>query len=143
VHFFVDEDLDGPAFVDPLRAAGMSLIRHRELFAQGTPDTTWLPHVASLGYIVLTSDTRMRFTPLEIAAIRASNARVLFVRKRANTTHPMLAHLVARSHDVVAAYFARCIVPCVAVLTRRSQTEDPNDSKPGRLAFPSNFGPQR
>lgn len=143
MHYFVDEDLDGPAFVDPLRAAGISLTRHRDLFAQGTPDTTWLPRVASLGHVVLTSDTRMRFTPLEVAAIKASNARVLFVRKRANTTHPMLARLVARSHDVVAAYFARCIEPCVAVLTRRSQTEDPNGSKPGRLAFPPIFGPQR
>lgn len=143
MHYFVDEDLDGPAFVDPLRTAGIVLTRHRDLFAQGTPDTTWLPHVARLGHVVLTSDTRMRFTPLEVAAINTSNARVLFVRKRANATHPMLAELVIRSHEVVAEYFARCKIGCVAVLTRRSPSEDPNDSKPGRLVFPAIFGHRR
>ena len=143
MHYFVDEDLDGPAFVQPLRTAGIAHTRHRDLFVQGTPDTTWLPHVARLGYVVLTSDTRMRFTPLEVAAIKASNARVLFVRKRATTTHPMLAELVVRSHDVVAEFFARCRIGCVAVLTRRSPSEDPNDSRPGKLAYPRIFEHQR
>ena len=143
MQYFVDEDLDGPAFVQPLRTAGIAHTRHRDLFVQGTPDTTWLPHVARLGYVVLTSDTRMRFTPLEVAAIKASNARVLFVRKRATTTHPMLAELVVRSHDVVAEFFARCRIGCVAVLTRRSPSEDPNDSRPGKLAYPRIFEHQR
>ncbi len=36
----------------------------------------WLRAVGEQGWVVLTKDQRLRYRPLEIAALRASNARV-------------------------------------------------------------------
>jgi len=137
--FFVDENLDGSAFVDPLRAAGLDVTRHRDLFAQGVLDTEWLPIVAARGLVVLTSDGRMQFRPVEVEAIIGNRARVLFLRKRKNATHPRLAALLVRSHQVVAGFFEGCSSPCVAVLAGRPDSDDPDASKPGRISVPSAF----
>ncbi len=137
--FFVDENLDGPAFVDPLRAAGLDVTRHRDRFAQGVPDTEWLPIVAARGLIVLTSDGRMQFRPVEVEAIIGNRARVLFLRKGKNATHPRLAALLVRSHQVVAGFFEGCSSLCVAVLASRPDSDDPDESKPGRISVPSAF----
>lgn len=137
MRFFVDENLDGLAFVEPLRGAGIDLVRHRDLFAQGVPDTTWLPTVAANGLIVLTADVRIRFRPLEVAAIVESRACVLMLRKGKNMTHPRLAALLIRSQPVVAAFFATCRAPCVAVLSSRPDSDDPLKTKPGKISVKS------
>jgi len=137
VRFFVDENLDGPAFVEPLRRAGIDLVRHRDLFAQGVPDTTWLPAVAADGLIILTADVRIRFRPLEVAAIVESRASVLMIRKGKNMTHPRLAALLIRSQPVVTTFFATCMAPCVAVLTSRPDSDDPLETKPGKISAKS------
>lgn len=139
MRFFVDENLDGPAFVAPLRAAGVDVTCHRDLFAQGALDTVWLPVVAAKGFVVLTSDGRMQFRPLEVTAIIESRARVLFLRKGKNATHPRLAALLIRSYPVVADFFAKCADPCVAVLARRPNSDDPDETKPGRVSIPRVF----
>jgi len=38
MRFFVDEDLDGAAFVGPMLRAGIDLVRHRDLFPKGVAD---------------------------------------------------------------------------------------------------------
>lgn len=141
MRFFVDENLDGPAFVEPLHGAGIDLVRHRDLFAQGVADTTWLPAVATSGLIVLTADVRIRFRALEVAAIVESRARVLVLRKGKNMTHPRLAALFIRSQAPVAAFFAACTAPCVAVLASRSHSDDPLEAKSGRLTAKDIGGP--
>lgn len=143
MRFFVDENLDGAAFVVPLRAAGIDLTRHRERFAQGVVDTEWLPTVAAEGLIVITADIRIRFRPLEVAAIVDSRARVLLLRKGKGMTHARLAALLIRSQEVVADFFATCKEPCVAVLASRPDSNDPDETKPGRLSVPRRFTPGR
>ena len=137
MRFFVDENLDGLAFVEPLRSAGVDVVRHRDLFAQGVPDTKWLPAVATDGLVVLTADVRIRFRPLEVAAIVESRARVLMLRKGKNMTHPRLAALLIRSQPVVTTFFATCRAPCVAVLASRPDSDDPLETKPGRMTVKS------
>jgi len=39
-------------------------------------DRVWLRTVGERGWVVLTKDQRLRYRPLEIAALRASKARV-------------------------------------------------------------------
>jgi predicted nuclease of predicted toxin-antitoxin system len=141
VRFFVDENLDGAAFVEPLRAAGIDLTRHRDRFAQGVADTEWLPAVADEGLIVLTADVRIRFRPLEVAAIVESRARVLLLRKGKRMTHARLAALLIRSKEVVADFFESCREPCVGVLASRPDSDDPEERKPGRISVPKTFTP--
>jgi predicted nuclease of predicted toxin-antitoxin system len=49
---------------------------HDQHFARDEEDRVWLKTVGERGWVVLTKDKRLRYRPLEIAALRASHARV-------------------------------------------------------------------
>lgn len=49
---------------------------HDEHFARDEEDRVWLKTIGERGWVVLTKDQRLRYLPLEIAALRASKARV-------------------------------------------------------------------
>jgi predicted nuclease of predicted toxin-antitoxin system len=74
--FFIDRSLG----VDPVRAelinAGLNVEIHDDHFARDEEDRTWLRTVGERGWVVLTKDQRLRYRPLEIAALRASKTRV-------------------------------------------------------------------
>ena len=71
---FVDASL-GRTVVELLRAAGFAAVAHDDLFAQGTPDTEWLPEIGARGLPVLTKDTRIRYTPAELEALRRAGVQ--------------------------------------------------------------------
>jgi predicted nuclease of predicted toxin-antitoxin system len=74
--FFIDRSLG----VEPIRSelidAGLAVEIHDDHFARDEDDRVWLRKVGERGWVVLTKDQRLRYRPLEIAALRASNARV-------------------------------------------------------------------
>jgi len=49
---------------------------HDDHFARDEEDRIWLSTVGERGWVVFTKDQKLRYRPLEIAALRASNARV-------------------------------------------------------------------
>jgi predicted nuclease of predicted toxin-antitoxin system len=74
--FFIDRSLG----IEPLRTelinAGLTVKIHDDHFARDAEDPVWLRAVGEQGWVLLTKDQRLRYRPLEIAALRASNARV-------------------------------------------------------------------
>jgi predicted nuclease of predicted toxin-antitoxin system len=74
--FFIDRSLG----VEPIRAelieSGLVVEIHDDHFARDEEDRVWLRTAGERGWVVLTKDQRLRYRPLEIAALRASNARV-------------------------------------------------------------------
>ena len=74
--FFIDRSLG----IEPLRTAlvdaGLVVEIHDNHFARDEEDRVWLRAVGERSWVVLTKDQRLRYRPLEIAALRASNARV-------------------------------------------------------------------
>jgi hypothetical protein len=74
--FFIDRSLG----VDPIRKelikAGLAVEIHDDHFARDEEDRIWLRRVGESGWVVLTKDKRIRYRPLEFAALRASKARV-------------------------------------------------------------------
>ncbi len=66
--------------VEPIRTqltkSGFSVEIHDDHFARDEEDRIWLDVVGKKGWVVFTKDQRLRYRPLEIAALRASNARV-------------------------------------------------------------------
>ncbi len=74
--FLIDRSLG----IEPLRAelvsAGLTVKIHDDHFVRNAEDRVWLRAVGEQGWVVLTKDQRLRYRPLEIAALRASNARV-------------------------------------------------------------------
>jgi hypothetical protein len=72
--------MDRSLGVEPIRAelvkAGLAVEIHDDHFARDEEDRNWLRTAGERGWVVLTKDQRLRYRPLEIAALRASNARV-------------------------------------------------------------------
>ncbi len=53
-------------------------MRHDTHFDVDTPDETWLHEVATRGWVAITRDARIRYSPIALAALRDSGAK-LFV----------------------------------------------------------------
>ena len=74
--FFIDRSLG----IDPIRTelikAGLVVEIHDDHFALDEEDRVWLRTVGERRWVVLTKDQRLRYHPLEIAALRAGKARV-------------------------------------------------------------------
>ncbi|MDX2152906.1 MAG: hypothetical protein SFV54_19335 [Bryobacteraceae bacterium] len=77
--FFIDRSLG----VEPLRgvlaAEGLAVEIHDDHFRRDEEDSVWLTKVGQHGWVVFTKDQRLRYRPLEIAALRSSGARVFIL----------------------------------------------------------------
>ena len=74
--FFIDRSLG----IEPIRTelinSGLTVEIHDDHFPRDEEDRVWLTSVGKRGWVVLTKDQKLRYRPLEIAALRASSARV-------------------------------------------------------------------
>lgn len=76
--FFIDRDL-GLRFSNALRSAGLHVERADDHFRNDTPDDEWLPVVARHGWVAVTRDGRIRYSPLALAALMTSGARLFVI----------------------------------------------------------------
>ena len=60
---------------DALRAAGVEIRVHDELFPQGTQDVDWLREAGANRWVVITRDDRIRYNQLEKQAVIAARLR--------------------------------------------------------------------
>ena len=60
---------------EALRAAGVEIRVHDELFPQGTQDGDWLKEAGANGWVVITRDDRIRYNQLEKQAVIAARLR--------------------------------------------------------------------
>lgn len=77
--FFIDRSLG----VEPIRTAlvaeGLTVEVHDDHFNRDEEDRIWLAAVGRRNWVVFTKDQRLRYRPLEIAALRSSAARVFIL----------------------------------------------------------------
>jgi hypothetical protein len=85
--FFIDRSLGTEPIRTELINSGLVVEIHDDHFARDEDDRVWLQTVGERGWVVLTKDQRLRYRPLEIAALRASSARV-FVLTAGNGVGP-------------------------------------------------------
>ena len=106
--FFIDRSLG----VEPIRTelinVGLVVEIHDDHFARDEEDRVWLRTVGEYGWVVLTKDQRLRYRPLEIGALRASNARV-FVLTAGNL----------RGGEIAAVFLAALPRMCRVLHSRR------------------------
>ena len=60
---------------EALRAAGVEVRVHDELFPQGTQDVDWLREAGANRWVVITRDDRIRYNQLEKQAVIAARLR--------------------------------------------------------------------
>jgi hypothetical protein len=75
--FFTDRDL-GRQFPAILRAAGVRLERHDDHFGADTRDEEWIEEIGRRGWIAVSRDARIRYSPLALSVLMESGTQ-LFV----------------------------------------------------------------
>jgi hypothetical protein len=76
--YFIDRNL-GKSFSDALKSAGLQVERADDHFPIDTPDDVWLPEVARKNWLAVTRDARIRYSPLALAALMTSGARLFVI----------------------------------------------------------------
>ncbi len=138
--YFTDRDLGYRIFPDALEEAGLTVIRHDDVFRDPTtPDTEWLRRVANEGWIAVSGNQDILRQPLEVAALRESGAVMLVV---VGTHVP--AHERARNFINTLPKIDRLLEimepPAVAKIYRPTPKELVFKGKPGsvkRIPLPS------
>ena len=119
--FFIDRSLG----IEPLRTEltnlGVVVKIHDDHFAKDEQDRIWLKDVGEWGWVVLTKDHRLRYRPLEIAALRASKARV-FVLTAGNLRGSEIATAFVSALPKMQRLLESHPGPFVARVTRSGDT---------------------
>ena len=118
--FFTDRDL-GIRFGDVLAAAGLTVERHRDHFPPDCPDETWLREVGSRGWIALTHNSRIRYTPNELACVMENRVALLVIVGAA--PYPDLARAFVNTMPRVDAFLNWHSAPVIAKVYRPTPAE--------------------
>ena len=73
--FFIDRSLGRKKVPNALRAAGLDVRVHDDLFPQRTEDVEWLREAGLRRWVVITRDDRIRYNQLEKEAVLAAKLR--------------------------------------------------------------------
>lgn len=57
--FYVDECLDSDHFVEPLRGAGLEIVRRRDMLEEGVLDEVWIRAVSEAKFFAVTEDHKI------------------------------------------------------------------------------------
>ncbi|HVM80887.1 MAG TPA: hypothetical protein VMU06_17840 [Stellaceae bacterium] len=93
---FIDRSLGRYDVAAALREAGARVEIHDDHFPANADDDDWLVAVGKRGWIVLTKDTRIRYRPNEIAAIKDANV-IAMVLTVGNVTGEQMAKLFVKA----------------------------------------------
>lgn len=118
--FFTDRDL-GNQFPDILAAAGIDVERHRDHFPHDCPDDIWLREIGVRGWVAITHNSRIRYTPNELASVMDNGVALLVVIGKA--AYPDLARSFVTSHARVEAFLGRHEPPFIAKVYRPNPAE--------------------
>lgn len=82
--WFTDRDL-GKQFPRILAEAGLQVERHGDLFAPDGSDEQWLEHCGTRGRVAITHNSRIRYVPNELAAVKRFKVLLVVVVGQAPT----------------------------------------------------------
>jgi PIN like domain len=122
-HFvlYLDENLcNTRAILDTLTKLGIRFERHVDHFPRGTLDKTWLPLVGAKGWILLTTDKRIRYNLLEKRALEIHAVRE-FVFTSGNMSGQDMAAALELALNKMQNLCRRIPPPFVASITRTSE----------------------
>ena len=82
--YFTDRDL-GKQFPRILAAAGIAVERHGELFRPEGSDEEWLEHCGTQGRIAVSHNSRIRYVPNELEAVKRFKVPLLILVGKVTT----------------------------------------------------------
>ncbi len=115
---FLDENhCRNPYLLQVLEAAEVQaepLLKH---FSAGTPDVVWLPTVGANGWVLLTSDAKIRYNLLERAAVRKHRVRMVYFTRN-DIAGPEMAKALGKALGQIQTMLRSQPPPFAASLTR-------------------------
>ena len=118
--YFTDRDL-GKQFPRILAEAGLRVERHADLFAPDGSDEQWLEHCGRQGHVALTHNSRIRYVPNELAAVKRFKVALIIVVGKAPVAE--LAHNFVRTLSRVEAIVDAYAPPLIVKVYRASPAE--------------------
>lgn len=115
--YFTDRDL-GKQFPRILAEAGIEVERHGELFEPDGSDEQWLEHCGTNGRIAISHNSRIRYVPNELAAVKRFKVPLLILVGQATTAE--LAHNFVRTLHQIEAMLDGRSPPFIAKVYRAS-----------------------
>ena len=115
---YLDENhCNNKRILSVLEEAGVQVERHLDHFARGTPDEDWLPFVGNNGWILLTSDGRIRYRSNEKLAVVKNDVRMFYFSNN-NMSGEQMATALAKALPEIYKLCARQTPPFFAAITR-------------------------
>jgi predicted nuclease of predicted toxin-antitoxin system len=115
--FFLDRCLGKKILASVLRAATLKIEVHDDHFPPDAKDEDWLQIVGARGWIVLTSDRRIRYRVLELAALKASGVRA-FTFCSGNLTAQEMGEIFLKALQRISTLLNNNAGPFVASILR-------------------------
>ncbi|MEA2465495.1 MAG: hypothetical protein QOJ98_3242 [Acidobacteriota bacterium] len=120
VVYFTDRDL-GLQFPKILEDAGLAVERHRDHFAPDAADEQWLALVGRKGWVALTHNSRIRYTPNEKQAVMSHGVRLLVIIGQA--PYPELAKSFVATRARIETFLQKHEPPFIAKVYRASPAD--------------------
>jgi PIN like domain len=129
--FFADRNL-GKQFPNILIQAGLSVIRHDDLFPDTTTDEEWLREIGRQGWFAITYDQKIRYKPNEKAAVLKFDVGLFILIGKAPFTH--LAYNFIETLPKICHFVEQHPRPFIAKIYRPDgKIGELSEGKPGRV----------
>jgi hypothetical protein len=103
-----------------LRDSEIQVERHLDHFARGTPDEDWLPFVGQNGWILLTTDKRIRYRTNEKQAVMKHRVRMFYFSTN-DMTGRQMASALEKALPEIQKLCAKHPPPLIAAITRNGE----------------------
>lgn len=113
--FFTDRDL-GKQFPRILAEAGIAVERHGDLFEPAGSDEEWLQHCGTKGRIAVSHNSRIRYVPNELEAVKRFKVPLLILIGQARTED--LAHNFVRTLQKIEVFLGAQSPPFIGKVYR-------------------------
>jgi hypothetical protein len=113
--YFTDRDL-GHQFPERLRKSGIKVERHDDHFGAQTPDEEWIGEIGRRGWIAVSRDQRIRYSPLGLSVLMTSGTRLFVLVGK--LTADEAAELFIRSRERIEAVLRKERRPFIAKIRR-------------------------
>lgn len=129
--YFTDRDL-GKQFPRILAEAGVEVERHGDLFQPAGSDEEWLEHCGAKGRIAISHNSRIRYVPNELEAVKRFKVRLLILVGQVPTAE--LAHNFVRTLPRIEAFLVGRSPPFIGKVYRASPGDlAKSQTAPGRV----------
>jgi hypothetical protein len=129
--YFTDRDL-GKQFPLILAEAGVVVERHGDLFQPEGSDEEWLEHCVTKGRIAVSHNSRIRYVPNELEAVKRFKVPLLILVGQATTAE--LAHNFVRTLPRINTFLEGRSSPFIGKVYRATPAElAKSAAAPGRV----------